>query len=114
MKIAFGLAAAGFLLASTSPASAQSADQNPFGAVPSVAGDQLATMTGQANVAEQIRANNTSTVANNTVEGNSVTGDINFGNGAFQNLNGLSVLSANSGNNVAINASLNVNVAVRP
>lgn len=114
MKIAFGLAAAGFLVAANAAALAQSADQNPFGAVPSVAGEQLAKMTGQANIAEQIRANNTSTVSNNTVEGNSVTGNISFGTGAFQNLNGLSVLSANSGNNVAINASLNVNVAIRP
>lgn len=129
MSFAIRLAAAGILLAATSPALADTAalpvtvpartvaepaDQNPFGTVASVAGAQLEKMTGQADLAQQVQANNTSTVANNTVEGNSVTGDINFGSGAFQNLNGLSVLSANSGNNVAINASLNVNVAIRP
>ncbi len=128
MKFQFRLAAAGILLGAGSPAFAetaappanaaaavaQPADQNPFGTVPSVAGAQLQKMTGQADLAQQVQASNTATVANNTVEGNSVTGNINFGSGAFQNLNGLSVLSANSGNNVAINASLNVNVAIRP
>ncbi len=96
------------------PAQADPADPSPFGTAATVAGAQLAKMTGQANIAQEVQATNTSTVANNTVDGNSVTGNISFGSGAFQNLNGLSVLSANSGNNVAINASLNVNVAIHP
>ena len=123
MKLLFRLGVSGLLLAAIPPALADPApvspaaipaEENPFGVVPSVAGAQLAKMTGQANIAQEVQATNTSTVANNMVEGNSVTGNISFGSGAFQNLNGLSVLSANSGNNVAIDASLNVNVAVRP
>jgi hypothetical protein len=57
---------------------------------------------------------NTSTVVGNSVNGSSVTGTINFDGAAFQNLNGLSVLSANTGNNVSINAAMNVNVALQP
>jgi hypothetical protein len=112
MKWLVGLTAASLLLAAAPPALAQTA--GPFGTMPSVPGETLATMTGQADIAEQIRANNSGIVAGNIVEGESVTGDISFGASAFANLNGLSVLSANSGNNVAINSSLNVNVAVRP
>ena len=85
----------------------------PFSA-PAVSVTTLGTMTGQADVAQDIRATNTGTVANNQVNGDSVTGKISFDSSAFANMHGLSVLSANTGNNVAINSSLNVNVSIRP
>ncbi len=93
---------------------AQSLEQAPFRVGQKVSSDTLNAITGQADLAQVIRANNTSTVSNNSVSGNSATGTISFDNGAFQGLNGLSVLSANTGNNVAINSSLNVNVTVAP
>jgi hypothetical protein len=95
------------------PAIAQQAP-DPFGPGHAVADTQLRTITGMADVAQAIMASNTSNVSNNQVNGNSTTGTISFDPASFQNMNGLSVLSANTGNNVSINSSLNVNVAIRP
>ena len=100
---AFGLAA---------PALAETASA-PFGAAASIGVDQLAQIVGRADISQQVNATNTGTVAHNTVSGNSVTGTINFDSQSFQNMNGLSLLSANTGNNVSINASLNVNVTLQ-
>lgn len=85
-----------------------------FGSVASISDDVLAGITGEANVNMEVRAQNSSNVSNNAVIGNSVTGAIGFDSQAFQNLSGLAVVSANSGNNVSINSSLNVNVALNP
>ena len=49
-------------------------------------------------------------VANNSVSGNSVTGDVVIDGNAFQNVQGLAVISANTGNNVAINSAMNVTI----
>lgn len=84
----------------------------PFEAVLPIANSDLNAITGQSDLAQVVRAENNSVVSGNTVSGNSQTGVINFDGGAFQNLNGLSLLSANTGNNVSINSSLNVNVAI--
>jgi hypothetical protein len=83
----------------------------PFGAAP-VDNALLGTVTGQADLTQVVQAQNRSEVSGNTVSGNSQTGTINFDPNSFQNLNGLSLLSANTGNNVSINSSLNVNVAI--
>ncbi len=78
--------------------------EGPFGAGARMAGKDLAAVTGRADTAMVIRANNTSTVSNNSVSGNSQTGSIAFDERAFANLSGLSLLSANTGNNVSINS----------
>ena len=49
-----------------------------------------------------------------TVTGTSTTGNVQIVGNAFQNLQGLAVINANSGNNVAINAALNVTVNLAP
>ena len=51
-----------------------------------------------------------SSVSQSSVNGPSTTGEIGFAGNAFQNATGLTVVNANSGNNVAMNASLNVNI----
>ena len=79
-----------------------------------VAEAALAEVTGRADIIQEIRAANSATVSGNRINGNSVTGNVSFADQAFQNVNGLAVISANSGNNVAINASLNVNVSINP
>lgn len=119
MKLWKGSAAV--LLALAAPAWADAGQGEPaaapalvFGDAASIASDELAAITGQADINMQVRAQNTSTVSNNSVSGNSVTGAIGFDSSAFQNLSGLSVVSANTGNNVSINSSLNVNVALNP
>jgi len=84
----------------------------PFGEATPVATEQLGSIAGQADVAQAVSSQNKAEVSRNSVSG-SVTGTIGLGN-AFQSMNGLSVLSANTGNNVAINSSLNVNIAIHP
>jgi hypothetical protein len=71
-------------------------------------------VTGREDTAQEVRAQNTATVSHNSVTGQSQTGTISFDSQSFQNLAGLSLLSANTGNNVSINSSLNVNVAIHP
>ena len=105
--IASALAAAG------TPAWADGPDA-PFAASSTVDGETLSHVTGKADTAMSVRAQNTSTVAGNAVVGQSQTGTISFDSASFQNMAGLSLLSANTGNNVAINSSLNVNVSIQP
>ncbi|PTQ13155.1 hypothetical protein CLG96_03225 [Sphingomonas oleivorans] len=100
--------------ATNAPAAIEAEQASPFAEATPISTRQLGMVTGQADLAQEIRAQNNSTVSRNVVSGNSVTGTINFDDQAFQNLNGLSVLNANTGNNVAINASMNVNVSLQP
>jgi len=109
------------VLALATPALAEPGQATPeaaaaplFGTAATVANEDLGAITGQADLNMTVRAQNTGTVSNNSVSGNSVTGAIGFDSSAFQNLSGLSVVSANTGNNVSINSSLNVNVALNP
>jgi hypothetical protein len=104
------------LLLFASPVAAQDVPNPnlaPFG-TGAIAATELSTITGRADTAQEIRALNTSNVSHNSVTGQSQTGAINFDAGAFQALTGLSLLSANTGNNVSINSSLNVNVSILP
>jgi hypothetical protein len=78
-----------------------------------VADDVLSSIAGKADVSQSVVANNTSNVSNNSVNGQSTTGTLTFADGAFRDLRGLAVISANTGNNVAINSSLNVTVSLQ-
>lgn len=60
------------------------------------------------------QADQRNTVQNNSVVGNSVTGTVTIDGQAFSNLSGLAVISANSGNNVAINSAMNVVINLAP
>jgi hypothetical protein len=104
------------LLGCAIPAAAQQIpvkDPLPFGSG-AVAVSELSAITGRSDTAQEIRAQNTSNVSHNSVTGQSQTGAISFDAGAFQAMTGLSLLSANTGNNVSINSSLNVNVSILP
>lgn len=98
--------AAAMVMAAATPCLAQYASP--------VADSELSKIVGKADLAQTVRANNTATLTNNQVNGNSITGGISIDGQALSNLNGLAIISANTGNNVAINSSLNVNVTVRP
>lgn len=116
MNMHKGLALAAALLATAFPAMAQpppAGTDAPF-ASGAVAATELSAITGRDDTAQQIRAQNTSTVSHNSVIGQSETGAISFDAGSFEAMAGLSLLSANTGNNVSINSSLNVNVAILP
>ena len=82
-----------------------------FNAANSLKDSELDAIKGTGNLSQTVVANNSSTVSNNSVNGDSTTGSVVFGN-AFQELHGLAVISANSGNNVSINSSLNVTVSL--
>lgn len=88
-------------------------DLPPFG-IPPVTERALSDIAGKAGVPLQIIADNRSVVADNYIVGNVSTGGVSIDGNAFQGLNGLAIVNANTGNNVAINASLNVNVAITP
>ena len=98
----------------TGPAAQVPSSEAPFASATPVSGSELRAVAGQADLALVVRAQNTSSVSNNSVSGQSQTGGIRFDPQSLSDLNGLSLLSANTGNNVAINASLNVNIAIRP
>jgi hypothetical protein len=91
------------------PAAAQTA----FDAKP-VDDRQLGTIAGKTDLSQLASAQARGTVAGNTINGNSATGTIHFDASSFQGGNGLSIVSANSGNNVAINSAMSVNVTVHP
>ena len=75
----------------------------------------LGKVTGRENLGAMVAsAAQRNTVANNSVVGTSMTGNVQIDGNAFQNLQGLAVISANSGNNVAINSAMNVVVNLAP
>ena len=116
MKGVIGGALAALLVTCAVPAAAQQAasgEPSAFGSVP-VAATELSAITGREDTALLVRAENTATVSHNSVSGQSQTGTINFDPSTLQGMSGLSLLSANTGNNVAINSSLNVNVSIAP
>lgn len=90
------------------------AQATPFGESARLPQDQLGAATARENIGQLARADQAAQVSNNRINGNSVTGAVSISDNAFQNLSGLAVISANSGNNVAINSALNVNVTIRP
>jgi hypothetical protein len=114
-------------LATTAPALAQdhatpadtaTATTGPdaaFGNSAALADTDLGTVTGREDRGTQIAAaDQRNTVSNNSVTGNSVTGSVTIDGQAFSNLSGLAVISANSGNNVAINSAMNVVINLGP
>ena len=95
------------------PARAQEAPPEP---VP-VDDSLLADARGMADiriVEQTTTVTSTSTVEGNSINGNFTTGTVNIGNGALDNFNGLALFNINTGNNVAINSAMTVNVAIQP
>lgn len=89
--------------------------QDAFAGTPAVADGALAQVAGREDGGTQIAiANQRNTVSGNSVVGRSVTGNVAIDGNAFQNLQGLAVISANSGNNVAITSAMNVTINLAP
>lgn len=84
-----------------------------FGAQ-AVSDTMLQTIAGREDTAQLSQADLKAGVANNTVGDHSVTGAAQIDGNAFQNMSGLSILNVNTGNNVAINAAMNVNISISP
>ena len=76
----------------------------------------LAAVAGKADVQQidqEANVQNSSTVSGNTINGDFSTGTIAIGGTSFDGFNGLALFNVNTGNNVAINASMTVNVAIQ-
>lgn len=86
-----------------------------FGAAAAIVEAELGKVTGREDTGAMIaNATQRNTVSNNSVIGTSTTGTVRIDGNAFQNLQGLAVISANSGNNVAMNSAMNVTVNLAP
>ena len=70
----------------------------------------MASATAREDISLIAQSKQASSVSGSSVTGQSVTGDLAIASTAFQNANGMILINANSGNNVAMNASMNVNI----
>lgn len=89
----------------------------PFTAAPVVSDNVLSGAHAKADLSliDQVAAvHNSSTVTDNTITGDFTTGVVSIASDAFAGTTGLTLFNINTGNNVAINASMNVNVAIQP
>lgn len=80
--------------------------------VPTISEDALGAIVGREDIRQHANSTQNAGVAQNSVGDNSRTGDAGITGNAFQNLSGLSIVNVNSGNNVAINAAMTVNIAL--
>ena len=85
----------------------------PFAAV-AITDSTLGTIAGREDTAQHATADQVAGVTRNSVGDGVRTGDARIADNALQNLSGLSILNVNTGNNVAINAAMNVNIAINP
>jgi hypothetical protein len=96
-------------------ASAQEAPATPAPFVAAALDEaSLGSIAGREDVNQVSKASQIAGVSQNSVGNNSVTGEARIADNAFQNMSGLSILNVNTGNNVAINAAMNVNISILP
>ena len=88
--------------------------QAPFAGSAIASDETLNQATAREDLSVVAESRQTSNVSNNSVNGNSVTGEVRLGDNALQNATGLTIINANSGNNVSMNASINVNIVSTP
>lgn len=79
-----------------------------------VSDQSLQAIAGREDTAQVATNAQTAGVSRNSVGDHVQTGDARIADNAFQNLSGLSILNVNTGNNVAINAAMNVNISLHP
>jgi len=95
------------------PAERAPAAATLFGAA-AVSETTLQTVAGREDTNQISQAELAAGVSNNSVGDNVSTGNAQIDGNAFQNMSGLSILNVNTGNNVAINAAMNVNISITP
>ena len=87
--------------------------ETPFAGV-ALGDEALGVIAGREDTTQVATADQVAGVSRNSIGDNSRTGEARIADNAFQNMQGLSILNVNTGNNVAINASMNVNISLRP
>ncbi|MEJ5976714.1 hypothetical protein WG901_08715 [Novosphingobium sp. PS1R-30] len=85
-------------------------DPSPFGES-AIDDGALHRIAGREDLNQLSYAEQVAGVTKNSIGDNSTTGSAQISDNAFQNLSGLSILNVNTGNNVAINAAMNVNIS---
>lgn len=118
LGLAMTLLGAGPALAGPAEGAADSPEreeaQAPFAGSAVASEETLDKATAREDLSVVAESRQTSNVSNNSVNGNSATGDVRLSDNAFQNASGLTVINANSGINVSMNASINVNIVSTP
>lgn len=102
------------ITATASGASTAIAQDIPFANATALDESALSGIAGRADTNQISQAEQVAGVSRNSVGDNSVTGEARIADNAFQNMSGLSILNVNTGNNVAINAAMNVNISITP
>jgi hypothetical protein len=124
MRSLAAAAVAGAMMIWAGAAQAQSSDAaiapDPVSATPAPFAAQplddagLARVSGRDGTPTWVSANSSSNadVGGNSVGDQSPTGALQVSDNAFQNVSGISMVNLNTGNNSAINASMNINVLI--
>ncbi len=100
------------VLATLFPGTAAAQQAAPFAGA--VAEEALGAVAGRQDTQQEASAVQTAQVTRNSVGDHVSTGEARIDGQAFQNLSGLSILNVNTGNNVAINAAMNVTISLTP
>ena len=82
---------------------------------PSLTDEQLAGASGRQGLAMQWQINDTeqnASVADNVLSGNVVTGNNNLSDSAFGHMNGIATVIQNTGNQVVIQDSTQINILI--
>lgn len=94
------------------PAASGKAGATPF-AAPALEDHALGSIAGREDTVQVAQNEQAASVSRSNVGDNSVTGAARIDGSAFQNMNGMSILNINTGNNVAINAAMTVNISIQ-
>jgi hypothetical protein len=87
---------------------------SPFQSARVLDSESLQRVAGREDLYQLSQADLTAEVSRNSIGDNSITGEARIDGNAFQNMSGLSILNVNTGNNVAINAAMNVTLSISP
>jgi len=109
------IAAAAIGLAAAAPQDGTSpAPTAPFATAVPLSEGGLAAATAREDVNQLAINRQTASVSSSSVSGTTQTGNASFAGNAFSNVSGLTVINANTGNNVAINGAITVNLTITP
>jgi hypothetical protein len=92
----------------------RTAEAGAFSAAKAVPREALETATAREDLSIVAQTQQTSNVSGSSVSGTVTNGAVGVSGSAFQNATGLTIVNANSGNNVAMNGSINVNIVMSP
>lgn len=82
---------------------------------PSLSMDQLAAASGRQGIPLQLQINDSqqaARVSNNVLSGNVITGNNSISDHAFDNMNGIATVIQNTGNQVVIQDSTQINILI--